>query len=153
MVKWSRTEIKTLNYNTKPLSCRGQMTVKHSSISMHVPSLVKSPWHLHKLLPGNENMDKSRADNSLRIWWNLPISNHNPDLHNIKAHTKYGENPLMFTQVIIQKWKIDGRKHDWRTDGWMDWHTDVQFETLICLCWNFTAQSTQWGQVERGQFT
>ena len=22
----------------------------------------------------------------------------------------------------------------------------------ICLCWGFTAQSTQWGHVERGQF-
>ena len=24
---------------------------------------------------------------------------------------------------------------------------------LVCLCWGFTAQSTQWGHVERGQFT
>ena len=24
---------------------------------------------------------------------------------------------------------------------------------LFCLCWGFTAQSTQWGHVERGQFT
>ena len=24
---------------------------------------------------------------------------------------------------------------------------------LICLCWGFTAQSTQLGHVERGQFT
>ena len=23
----------------------------------------------------------------------------------------------------------------------------------FCLCWGFTAQSTQWGHVERGQFT
>ena len=23
----------------------------------------------------------------------------------------------------------------------------------ICLCWGFTAQSTQWGHVKRGQFT
>ena len=23
----------------------------------------------------------------------------------------------------------------------------------ICLCWGFTAQSTQWGHVEHGQFT
>ena len=23
----------------------------------------------------------------------------------------------------------------------------------ICLCWGFTAQATQWGHVERGQFT
>ena len=25
--------------------------------------------------------------------------------------------------------------------------------SLFCLCWGFTAQSTQWGHVERGQFT
>ena len=24
---------------------------------------------------------------------------------------------------------------------------------ISCLCWGFTAQSTQWGHVERGQFT
>ena len=24
---------------------------------------------------------------------------------------------------------------------------------LVCLCWGFMAQSTQWGHVERGQFT
>ena len=27
------------------------------------------------------------------------------------------------------------------------------FNDKICLCLGFTAQSTQWGQVERGQFT
>ena len=26
-------------------------------------------------------------------------------------------------------------------------------ENLFCLCWGFTAQSTQWGHVERGHFT
>ena len=26
-------------------------------------------------------------------------------------------------------------------------------ESFVCLCWGFTAQSTQWGHVERGQFT
>ena len=44
-----------------------------------------------------------QADNSVKHWWNLPISNPKPDLHNINAHTKFGENPLMFIQVIIQK--------------------------------------------------
>ena len=24
---------------------------------------------------------------------------------------------------------------------------------VVCLCWGFMAQSTQWGHVERGQFT
>ena len=26
-------------------------------------------------------------------------------------------------------------------------------KNTVCLCWGFTAQSTQWGHVERGQFT
>ena len=26
-------------------------------------------------------------------------------------------------------------------------------EEEVCLCWGFTVQSTQWGHVERGQFT
>ena len=30
---------------------------------------------------------------------------------------------------------------------------DNLHEMSICLCWGFTAQSTQWGHVERGQFT
>ena len=66
----------------------------------------------------------SRADNSVKIWWNLPISNPKPDIHNINA--QFDENPLMFTQVIIRKRKKDG----W-TDGQTDRHTDVQHETII----------------------
>ena len=29
----------------------------------------------------------------------------------------------------------------------------VANSVFVCLCWGFTAQSTQWGHVERGQFT
>ena len=68
-------------------------------------------------------MGVSRADNSVKNWRNLPISNPEPDLHNINAHTKFGENPLMFTQVIIWKRKTDGRT--------MDRLTDNQRETII----------------------
>ena len=39
-------------------------------------------------------------------WRNLPINNPKPDLHNINAHTEFGENPLTFTQVIVQETKI-----------------------------------------------
>ena len=70
-------------------------------------------------------MGMSRADNSVKIWCNLPISNPKPDLHNINAHTKFGENSLMFTQVIIRKQNTDGRTTDRRIDR----HTDVQHET------------------------
>ena len=30
---------------------------------------------------------------------------------------------------------------------------DLYSQSGHCLCWGFTAQSTQWGHVERGQFT
>ena len=61
-------------------------------------------------------MGMSQAGNSVNIWRNLPISKSKPDLHNINTHTKFKENPLMFTQVIIRKRKMDGRT----TDGWTD---------------------------------
>ena len=74
----------------------------------------------------------SRADNSVKIWRNLPISNPKTDLHNINAHTKFDENPLMFTQVIIWKWKKDRQMdHWWMDDWWMDRYTNVQRETII----------------------
>ena len=79
---------------------------------MHIPSLVKIPCYLLKLKPGNKNIGVSQADNSVKNWRNLPISNTKPDLHNINAHTKFGENPLLFTQVIVQKQKygsVSGR--------------------------------------------
>ena len=98
---------------------------------MHVPSLVKIPWHLHKLASRNKNMGMSRADNSVKIWRNLPISNPKSDLHNINAQTKFGENPLMFTQVIVRKWNTDRRMYDWQTDGQTDRHTALQRETII----------------------
>ena len=57
-------------------------------------------------------MGVSQADNSIKNWRNLPISNPKQDLHNINAHNKFGENPLLFTQVIVRKLKyghISGR--------------------------------------------
>ena len=81
-------------------------------MSMHIASLVKIPCYLINLSSGNENMGVSRADNSIKIWRNLPISNPKPDLLNINAYSKIGENPLLFTQVIVQKRKygcVSGR--------------------------------------------
>ena len=91
---------------------------------MHVPSLVKIAWHLLKLLSGNENMGVSRADNSVKIWRNLPISNPKPDLHDINAQNKFGENPLMFTRYHPE---TKYGRTDGRTDRWIyDWKTDTR---------------------------
>ena len=72
-------------------------------------------------------MGVSRADNSVKNWQNLPISNPKPELTNINAHTKFGENPLMFTQVIIRKRKTDGQMDNRQTDGL----NDDQPETIL----------------------
>ena len=57
-------------------------------------------------------MGLSRADNSVKIWRNLPISYPKPDLLHVNAYNKFGENPLLFTQVIVWKRKyghVSGR--------------------------------------------
>ena len=76
-------------------------------MSMHIASLIKIPCYLLKLSSGNKNMSVSRADNSVKIWRNLPISNPKPDLLNVNAHSKFDENPLLFTKVIIWKQKYE----------------------------------------------
>ena len=73
-------------------------------------------------------MGMSRAGNSVKNRRNSSISNPKPDLHNINALTKFGENSLTFTQVIIRKQncrRTDGQTYDRQTDG----HTDDQRET------------------------
>ena len=35
-------------------------------------------------------MDVSRADNSVKIWRNLVISNSKPDLRTVNAYSKFG---------------------------------------------------------------
>ena len=44
-------------------------------------------------------MGVSWADNSVKIWPNLPISNPKPDLLNVNAYSKFDENPLLFTKL------------------------------------------------------
>ena len=66
---------------------------------------MKIRSYLLKLSSGNKNMGMSWAGNSVRIWRNLRISNPKPDLLNVNAYSKFGENPLLFTQVTVQKRK------------------------------------------------
>ena len=70
----------------------GQITILNQIliISMHIASLIKRPCYLLKLSSGNENMGVSRADNSVKIWRNLPISNSKTDLLNVNAYSKFG---------------------------------------------------------------
>ena len=56
-------------------------------------------------------MGVSGADNSVKIWRNLPISNPKPDLLNVNAYSKFDENPLLFTQDLVRKRKY-GRVSD-----------------------------------------
>ena len=59
-------------------------------ISMHIARLVKMLCYLLKVSSGNENMGVSRADNSIKIQQNLPISNPKLDLFNVNAYSKFG---------------------------------------------------------------
>ena len=54
----------------------------------------------------------SWADNSVKQQQNSPISNHKPVLLNINAGTKFGQNPLLFTQATVRRRKygrVSGR--------------------------------------------
>ena len=92
-----------------PLAIPKQMSI--------ISSLMKIQWHLLKIKSKNENTDISQTDNSVKNWWNLPISNPKQDRHNINKHTEFGENPLKFTQVIALNENTDGRTTDGQTDG------------------------------------
>ena len=48
-------------------------------------------------------MDVLLADVSFKNRQNSTISKPKADVHNINAHNNFGENPLIFSKVIIQK--------------------------------------------------
>ena len=74
-------------------------------MSIHIASLLKSIFIYSSYRPETKKMGVSRADNFVKIWRNLPISNPKPDLLDGNAYSKFGENPLLFTQVIVRKRK------------------------------------------------
>ena len=49
----------------------------------------------------------------------MPISNPKPDLYNINAYTKFGESPLIFTQVISSG--HDKSEMSWANNSIKDW--------------------------------
>ena len=97
----SRADNSVKIWRNLPISNPNQISL----MSMHIASLVKIPCYLLKLSSGNENMGVSRAENSVKNWRNLPNSNPKPDLLNVNAYSKFGENALLFTQIIVRKQK------------------------------------------------
>ena len=49
--------------------------------------------------------DLLRTDSSVKSWQNLAINNPKPDLYNVNTHTKFDDYPLIFTKVMVRKWK------------------------------------------------
>ena len=82
----------------KKISCIYILVTFHHVHSYECETTIPRHCHWH-------------SDNSVKIWQSLAIRNPKPDLHIINEHTKFGENPFVFTQVIFRKWK---------TDWWMD---------------------------------
>ena len=58
--------------------------------------------------------------NSVKNWQNLHISNLKPDLLNTNRHTKFGENPLAFTQVIVWNENTDRLTYNGKTYTFVD---------------------------------
>ena len=105
--------------------------------TMYMQRTIKKKWS-NNTLP-----TVSPADNSVINWRNLPISNPKPDLNNINAHTKFGENLLTLTQVTIWKWKYrwtngwmagpnrTGTWMDRQTHGWPIWYHNTTTYTIV----------------------
>ena len=104
-----------------PLAISSQIT----TISMHIQCLVKIHWHLRKLSSGNENMDLMKFDH-----WQ---SQTRFPLYQCKHQVQWNsENPLIFTQVIIWKWKYG--QMDGQTDRWTHRPSTWNHNTPPLLC-------------------
>ena len=51
-----------------------------------------------------------------KMWW--PLANVKADLHNLKAHTKFGDNAFIFTQSIAMKRITDMSGADKSVKNW-----------------------------------
>ena len=85
---------------------------------MHRPSLVKIHCYLHMYCPQMKKKDVWQADNSFKKSLNLPITSPKPDLYNTITHTKFCENPLIFTCYRLE------------TKIWMDRRMDTRMSNL-----------------------
>ena len=53
---------------------------------------------------------------------NLPFSNPKPEFHNISANTKFGENPMTFTNLSFGNKNMDGQTND----SWMEYDRQTE---------------------------
>ena len=107
--------------------CPSAIPNKISFKSMHVPSLVKIPWHLLKLPSGNENMSitPSKFDEICP----LAIPN---QISKISMHIP---SLVKILWCLLKLSSGNEKRTDGRIgrlmDGPTDWHMDVQSETII----------------------
>ena len=93
-----------------------------------VTKFGENPYRdLLKLLPLNKNTEVLRADNSVKNWRRLPISNPKPDFHNINAQTLW----WYLLKLLPGNENMD--KHFIRNFGIWNFRT---FTTMyfVCLC-------------------
>ena len=85
-------KIKTLNYDTPPLSCRRQITHQNLTKFTNWKSQTRSPQY----------------QCTYQVWWK-----------SINVYSKYHLETK------------NGRTYYWWMNGQIDWHMDVQHETII----------------------
>ena len=112
------------NDNTRPLLCHGEITLSNidemypvaipnqtSTISMHKYQVGWKSTEIYyiivlKIIALKWKYGMPQADNSVKNWLNLPISNPKPDLYSSNAHTKFGVSPLNIYASYCQETKI-----------------------------------------------
>ena len=94
-------------------------------------------------------MDVPLADNSVKNWRDLPISNLKPYLHNINAHTKFSEiyHPekktwMCWGQITVKNWRnlpISNPKPDHHN---INVHTKFGENPLTFTCYHPRKENT-----------
>ena len=91
-------------------------------------------------------MDKSVVD-SFRFSQSSAVVRRNPANY-------FGCNKCIYATCNVGQNDTETKKKQKKKTKKNDVTQSNSQETAnVCLCWGFTAQSTQWGHVERGQFT
>ena len=104
-------KIKTWNDNTPPLSGRRQITLSKTEEICQWAIQNQSPQYqctyqiwwksieIYSSYCPETKIWMCCRQITVKNWQNLPISSSKADLQNIKAHTEFGENPLIFTKL------------------------------------------------------